>query len=222
MESFLATVAAISICDPQNGFRQQARRTSRRFLPHRSWLCSCSPPCNISLHSLHLPPSPCAVMPPLPRAFAARRGPIDLTLSSPFLARRSSTANRWPTNFTSPNGRIPFVLVDNEMIADSLFAYGELVKRGLAKDLDDRLSDKDLALSRCVMALVTTLVRYLEKERYVRKVAAIRNVLPIPDSDGRWIDNYTFSRDKVLERLWWPIRPALAYLIYRDASRTSS
>jgi len=100
-------------------------------------------------------------------------------------------------NFTSPNGRIPFVLVDNEMIADSLFAYGELVKRGLAKDLDDRLSDKELALSRCVMALVTTMVRYLEKER--------------------WIDNYKFSRDKVLERLWWPIRPAIAYLIYRDA-----
>jgi hypothetical protein len=84
-----------------------------------------------------------------------------LTFSSTPFEYSTKMAN----NLTSPNGRIPYVLVDKEMIADSLFAYDELVKRGLAKTLDEGLSQKELALSRSVMALATTMVRYLEKER---------------------------------------------------------
>lgn len=55
--------------------------------------------------------------------------------------------------------------IGDELLTDSLFAYQEVVKRGLAKDLDAGLSDKENGLTRMIAATVRELNYCLEKER---------------------------------------------------------
>jgi hypothetical protein len=84
-----------------------------------------------------------------------------LTFSSAPFTYSTSTAS----NQKSPSGRIPYMFIGDELLTDSLFAYQEVVKRGLAKDLDAGLNDKENGLTRMIAATVRELNYCLEKER---------------------------------------------------------
>ncbi|KAF8307747.1 hypothetical protein DL93DRAFT_2087729, partial [Clavulina sp. PMI_390] len=103
---------------------------------------------------------------------------------------------------TTPRGRLPIVKLQSpvtkkqETIPDSLFAYRELVKRGLANDLDTGLSADEMAKSRAIQSLL--------EEIYLLLL-----------SEG-WIDHFKIARDKLfLRTLPYPIRMIVGYLFYR-------
>ncbi|KAF8315727.1 hypothetical protein DL93DRAFT_856030 [Clavulina sp. PMI_390] len=99
---------------------------------------------------------------------------------------------------TAPRGKLPYIKLGQETIPDSLFGYEELVRRGLASELDVGLTPKDLATSRAITSLVQELFVHVVMER--------------------WIDQFYYAREKALGHLWYPLRVMIAYFIYRSIS----
>ncbi len=105
------------------------------------------------------------------------------------------------------------------MLCDSERAYDELVKRGIAQELDADLSAHEVATGRLVEALVKQLAWGLEKERSVRSLTPHCNRGQADEMTGRWLDNYTTGRDTLMARLSWPVRMIVGYMVYRSVRR---
>lgn len=77
-----------------------------------------------------------------------------------------STGQGDPTK--QPRGLLPVIKYGEEVVPDSMFAYQDAVKKGLAKELDAELSPEEKATSRAIESLVEELYWICTKERYVR------------------------------------------------------
>ncbi|KAF8313594.1 hypothetical protein DL93DRAFT_2058798 [Clavulina sp. PMI_390] len=103
----------------------------------------------------------------------------------------------------APRGRLPVLRLregsKKEIIPDSLFGYNELVKRGMARELDVGLTPEDLAKSRTIQSLLEEIFLFWVKEG--------------------WVEQYYTARDKVvLYSLPWPARLAAGYYMKQRVS----
>lgn len=125
-----------------------------------------------------------------------------------------------------PRGLLPVIKLGDEVIPDSLFAYQDMVQRGLAKELDARLTTEQKATSRAIESLVEELYWISVKERYVSRLAnpSIRaQALLISLLSSRWHDQYYASRDKyALGFLPYPLRVAIGGYLYKKVCRPFS
>ena len=75
-------------------------------------------------------------------------------------------------NNKAPRGKLPYIEVSaegavGEKIPDSELAYRELVKRGIAEDLDRDLTEEQRATTVAITALLEKFYTYTIVERYV-------------------------------------------------------